>query len=122
MCICIFLPLTLTLIPPSAMPIFSVMSASVLAFLVAGNIDFVVPLIAHKIDRPPAGVILGTVPAPIFSVPGGYVQVNRGLDHAGRWRLDHNRSPINDLRLREVTDIDTAVKTRLTDADRYTDI
>ena len=46
-------------------------------FPVMGHIHLVVPPVAHKVDRSPAGMIFLAVLAPFFLVPGRNVQVER---------------------------------------------
>ena len=46
-------------------------------FLVARHVLAVVPVVLHKIDTLAAGIVLMTVPAPVFGVAGRYAQIDR---------------------------------------------
>ena len=89
---------------------------------VAWHVLFVVPAILHEIDRLPAGVVLVAVLAPVLLMARTYVQVNRLACYA-RWRtLDNDWLSVDQLRLREIADIDAAIEAGLADLDGYADI
>ena len=89
--------------------------------LVFRHIDFLIPLIAHKIDRSATGIVFFTMLFPIFLVPGWDVQVQRLGHHPPRRGNDHDRFWINELRLWKVSDVNMSIKTGLANADRNTD-
>ena len=90
--------------------------------LVFRHIDLIIPLIVHEIDRPVAGIVFFTMFSPLFLVPRWDAQVERLMHNAGGYCPDHNGTRKNDLRLWKVSDIETTIKTWLTDADRYADV
>ena len=90
--------------------------------LVVGYIDVVVPIVLDEIHLTAARVVLVAVFAPLLCMAGGYMQVKR-------WRRLSYVNPLNDDRLRvdqyrrwRIADIDAAVKPRLSDTDRDSDI
>ena len=86
--------------------------------LVFRHIDITVPLIAHEIDRPVAGIVFMTMLLPFFLVSGRNMHINRRRRcHTHRRRSDHNGLGIDDLWLWNVSDVDLAIKARLTDTD-----
>ena len=101
----------------TAMPAIAV-SISCLVFR---HIYFIIPLIAHKIDRTTAGIVLLAMPLPIFFVSRWDMQVQRLRCHPPRRGNDHDRSWINELRLWKVSDVNMSIKTGLTNADRNTE-
>jgi hypothetical protein len=64
------LPMAVTLVFALAL----IMAAAV---TVTRHVFFVVPIIAHKVDRSTAGVVLRTMLAPVFLVTRRHVQVDR---------------------------------------------
>lgn len=112
-----------------AVLVFTVMFVAVflavflgLMSLIMGYIGFVVPFVAHEIDGAAARVVFGAVLAPVFLVTGRYVHVDRLINDTGRRGLDYDWMCINDLRLRNVPNVDATVKARLADTDRHADI
>jgi hypothetical protein len=85
-------------------------------------IDIVVPPITHEIDRPAASIIFAAVLAPFFLMTRRYMHVDRLINNAGRRGLNHNGPCINKLGLRCVSYVNAAIKARLADADRHTNI
>lgn len=86
-------------------------------------IDLIIPSVFDEIDGPATGVILITMLAPLFCVSRRNMQIDRRrYMHAHRHRTDHNRGGVNDLGSGIVSDIDLAIESRLTDADRDADI
>ena len=55
----------------------SVVTVFILVMPVLRDVFVVVPLVAHKVDRAAAGVILGAMFVPVLLVSGGDVQINR---------------------------------------------
>lgn len=90
--------------------------------LMMRNIDVFVPSILYKIDRAIASIVLSAVSFPFFLMPRGHAQVNGFMHDVNRRLMHDHRARINDFRLREVPDIDAAVKTRLADTHGNTDI
>jgi hypothetical protein len=102
-------PIIPTLVPPIPMP-----------FLIPRNILPAIPLVLHKEDRFPAGVIFVAVLAPILTVARRYAQIDRRA--AYRCALDYDRLTIDHLRLRKVADIEPAIEAGLADADGDSDV
>lgn len=88
-----------------------------LARVNGGCINLLVPSGLHEINRHAAGIIFVAMLAPFFCVAGRHVHVD-GLGRDGNG-LDDDRLRINDLRLREVADVDAAKYARLGDDDGY---
>lgn len=110
-----------SILPVVALIRIAVMTVAML-FAVARCVFIGVPAILNKIHLLAAGVIGTTVLRPVFCVAGRNTQIDRlPFNVAGR-ALYHYRLRINDAWLREVTDIDAAVKPRLTDIDGYADV
>src|ERR1022692_4141125 len=87
--------------------------------LVSRHVFVVVPVIAHEVAPPAAGVVLGAMLAPVLFMARRHVQIDRRSRHEFRRRLDHHRSGIYYLRLRNVADIDLAEESGLADGDRH---
>ena len=92
------------------------------AGMAVGDIDVPVPSLLHKINRPVAGVISMAMFSPFLRMPGGYVQVDRLPNDVNGRGLNHHRPGINELRPRDVADIDTAVKSGFADAHGNADV
>lgn len=108
-------PLCMPLSKPFIMPISVFPSAltPLMVFVpIAGNINFVIPTILHKIDRAPACIILAAMFSPVLGVPGGNAQIQRLVTGTRFWP-NHNWLSINQLWLRETTYLQTAIITRL---------
>jgi hypothetical protein len=91
-----------------------------MAFLIMRNIFMLIPVVLHKIDALVAGVVLAAMPAPVLRVVWRYVQVDRRA--VQRCPIHDARLRIDQLRPREIADVDMTVETGLTDAERYADI
>lgn len=86
--------------------------------LVFRYIDIIIPLIAHEIDRPVTGIVFMAMLLPLFLVSGRNVEINRRRRRNTHMRgNNHNGFRIDDLWFWIVSDIDLAIKTRLTDTD-----
>jgi len=113
-----------------AMPLFAVfvslvfLSSVILSVprLVLRHIDIIVPPVTHEIDRLSASIIFAAVFAPFLLMTRRHVQVDRLIDNAGRRMPDHDGLCVNEFRSRIVSNVNAAIKTRLADADRHTDI
>lgn len=104
-----------------SMSVVMVMVAVVL-MSVARRIFVVVPLVAHEVDRPTAGVILRAMLAPMLFMAGRDVQIDRWCRHELR-RLRHDdRLRIDDRGSRDASQFDLSIKARLTQGDGYTDV
>jgi len=86
------------------------------------HVVIVVPAMLYKVDALAAGIIVTTMSTPVYGMARWYAQINR---------LALNINPFNDsrltinearLRIRIITDINPAKKSRLIDTDRYADI
>src|SRR5512140_917522 len=89
--------------------------------LVFRHVNFLIPSVAHKIDRSATGIVFPAMLFPVLLVSGRDVQVERLGYHPSRRRNDHDRPRVNELRLREVPDVNMSIKTGLANADRNTD-
>ena len=112
------------------MPLFALsvslvfLSAVILAMtrLILRYIDIVVPPVTHEIDRSAAGIIFVAVLAPFFLMTRRHVQVDRLINDTCRSVPDYDGLCVNEFGLRIVSDVNAAIKTRLADADKHTDI
>jgi hypothetical protein len=112
-----FVPITMT----SSMIMIVVIASAItfsMALMVVRDVDIVVPATLYKIDWPTTSVVIAAVMAPFFRLPRRHVQIERFIYHTD-WTLNYDRIRINQNRLwiRIITDINTAIKTRLADAD-----
>ena len=98
----------------------TIIAAITMTILVTRNVFAVVPVVPHKVDPLAAGVVLTAVFTPVFRVAWRHVQVDRWARNG--YPLDDHRSPVDHLRLRVVTDVDTAIEAGLADADRDADV
>jgi hypothetical protein len=94
----------------------------VITRLMMRNIDIIVPLIPHEIDRLAASIIFAAVLAPVFLMTRRHMEVDRLSNNVNRCGPNHNGLCVNELGLRKVSDINATIKTRLADTDRHTDI
>ncbi len=119
----VLVPLTLsTALSPAMAIIMMLATTPAVALAVARHVLMLVPVILHEIDRLATGVVLAAMLAPVLSVTRRYVEIDRLAYHAQGHRLDHDRLRVDQLRLREVADVDAAIEARLADLHRYTDI
>jgi hypothetical protein len=82
-----------------------------------------VPDMIDEIDRMPAGVVLVTVPLPVFPMFQWHPQIHRlGRRYRRRWRLDDQGLCHDHLRLRILADVDPTEHSRLTELYRYAHI
>src|SRR5665647_1623812 len=94
--------LVMTLVMPTMIALVVVPAATVIAMsavfvsmprLVFRYIRIIIPLIAHKIDRPVAGIVFMTMLFPIFLVPRRNMDINRRRRRHTLMRVnDHNWS------------------------------
>jgi len=91
------------------------------ARMVLRHIDISVPPVADEIDGMAARIVSVAVTAPVFRMTGRDAHVDR-LSNDDGCGPNHDRASVYDFRLREASDIDTAVKPRLPDTDGDTDI
>ncbi len=80
------------------------------------------PVFAHEVHRLSAGVVAGTVPAPILLVFARNVQIDRPLMNRHGARLDDHWLRIDHGGLRVVADVNATVDAGLIDANRDADI
>src|SRR6267142_4188558 len=109
--------MAVTLVVTPAMPMTAAVIVAIMT--VSRHVFVVVPVVAHKIDRPTAGVILGAVLAPVLLVSRRHVQVDWRGRNEFRRPSDHNRLWVYQLWLRDVANVDLPVKSGLADADRH---
>src|SRR5687768_2496007 len=91
-----------------------------MCLLVVRYVHVVVPVVFDKIDRTAARVVLMAVFAPLLRVSRWHPQVNRLRRLHDT--LDDDRLWIDDLRRRNVPNIDATVKAGLSNADRDSNI
>ena len=109
-------PVTLTMTMALGMIVVAVLA------LVSRHVFVVIPVIAHEVDAPAAGVVLRTMHAPVLLVPGRHVKVNRRSRNEFRRLPDHHGLRIDQLRLGSVADVDLTEESGLADSDRHTDV
>ncbi len=84
--------------------------------LIFSHIDVIVPLIFHEIDGPATGIVLVAMLAPVFCVSRRNIHIDGGRSrHSHRYMSDYNRCWIHKLRSRKVSDVEPAIKSRLTE-------
>jgi len=96
-------------------PVLVVIFAVTVFLPIMGDIFMLVPVVLHEVDVPVAGMVMVTISFPVLDVPWRDVQVDRRAVHLGTF--DNHRLRIDEYRRRGITNIDLAVKARLTDAD-----
>ena len=74
------------------------------------------PLFLHEIHRLAAGVVAGTVLAPVLLMARRHVKVDRLALHQHRGRCNDHRLRVDEHRLRVVANVDTAINPRLIDS------
>ena len=111
MAVTLVMTLTMTMVP-------SMIAVAVLV-LVSWHVFVVVPVIAHEVDPPAAGVVLRAMLAPVVLMPRRHVKVNRRGRNEFRRLLDHHGLWIDQLGLRKVADIDLAEESGLAYSDRH---
>lgn len=89
--------------------------------LLLRHINIIVPSITYEIGRAATGIVFMAVLAPVFRMTGRYMQVDWLMNNAIRCRMNNDWSRVNDFWLREITDINAAIKAWLTNADRHPD-
>lgn len=92
------------------------------ARLMLRNIDIIVPLIAHEIDRLAASIIFTAVFAPFFLMTRRYVQIDWLSYNVNRCGPNNDWFCVNKFWLRIAADVNAAIKTGLSDADRHPNI
>jgi hypothetical protein len=108
------IPLVSTLLPHIV-----VMTAAMLP-LVTRDILVLVPVVLHKEHPLAAGVVLTTVPAPMFRVARRYAQIDRRAVH--RYPVDGYRLAIDHLWLWITANVESTVEPGLSDADGNADV
>ncbi len=111
----------------SAMTIVAVvtlpfMMPAMTLFLIIRHVDVTIPPVANEIDGTAASVVFVAVLAPMFLMTGRHMHIDGLIDNAD-WRgLNHDWLRVYDFRPGSVTDVNSAVETRLADTDRNTDV
>ncbi len=90
--------------------------------LLMRNIDIVVPFILYEIDRMAAGVVLAAVLAPVLRMAGRHMHINWLINDTDRYGMNHHRSCVDEFRLGKTADVNAAVKARLVDTDRDSNV
>lgn len=103
-------------------PVLVIVATSRMLFAVVRSVFIGVPAILDKIHLLAACVVSAAVLRPMLCVARWNAQINRLPFDIAHRPLDHHGLRVDDARLRQIANIDTAVKTRLTDIDRYADI
>ena len=112
----VLIVLVVFIVPGIALVAISIITIAML-FAVARCVFIGVPAILDKIHLLTARVIGAAVFRPVFCVAGRNAQIEWLPFDVARRAFDDDRLRIDHARLREVADIDAAVKTRLTDID-----
>src|SRR5258706_8052468 len=89
---------------------------------IVGRVGLLVPTIPNEVDGLPAGIVFVTVLAPVLFMSGGYPQVDRWVRSVDLCPFDDQGLAVDQLWVRELADVETAVKTGLAHTDRYADI
>ncbi|MDD2266378.1 hypothetical protein [Sulfuricurvum sp.] len=107
--------------PASVTMITVVIPAITVSFSITRNILAFVPVITYKKDPLAAGMVFTTVMLPISGMAPRDAQID--------WRTIHYYPPLNDSRLsvnnpwlREIADVNLAIKAGLSDANRNTNV
>lgn len=97
-----------------------VIPALTMMFLIARNIFTLIPVVLNKIDSLAARVICAAMLAPIFGMPWRNTHIDWS---AVRFRpLDIHRLPVYKLWPWVITDIDLAIKSRLANSYRHSNV
>lgn len=108
--------LTISVIVPVFIPVF-IPAISVMP-LVTRGIFALVPAVLYKINSLVAGIVFTAMSAPVFGMPGRYIQIE--WRPPSRYSIHCSRLLIDKLRRgRIVAKIEPAVKAWLADAHRY---
>lgn len=93
-----------------------------MTLLITRRVVIVVPAILHKVDALAAGVIFVTISTPVSGMASWYAQIYRLALNINPF--NYSRLTVNEawLRIRIITDINPAKKSRLANTDRYADI
>jgi len=110
-----------------AMPVSSIVMATFAAILVVpimvmGHILLLVPVLAHKIHWPTAGVVLCTMLAPVLLMARRNVEIDRIRDDDLRRTLDYDGLRIDQCRWRQLTQVNLAIETQTIDANGDADV
>ncbi len=101
---------TIVVIPTTPVPIATVITVTTTAPAITAVV------VAHEIHRLAARTVLAAIARPVPGVAGWHTHVDGALVHGHRGLLDDDRLGV-DQRGLLLTDVDTAIKTRLRHAD-----
>ena len=96
------------IMPAAVMPV---------SFLVSRYIYVVIPFVSNEIDRPATSIVFVTMFTPMFFMTRRYVQIDWSIRNGHV--TDDYRLRVDDLRSREVSDVDLSIKAWLADTDRH---
>lgn len=96
-----------------------VVTAFVVMMSMLRDVFVVVPVIAHEIDRPAAGVIFGAMFAPVLLMSGRDVQITRWRRCILRRPRNHDGLCKHNGRAGDIANINLAIEAGLADGDRY---
>ncbi len=110
----------------SAMTIVAIVALSfmmpTMTLLIIRHVDVTIPPVANEINGTAASVVFVAVLAPMFLMTGRHMHIDGLIDNAN-WRgLNYDWLRVYDFRPGSVTDVNSAVETRLADTDRNTDV
>ena len=94
--------------------------AITMSLLITRNILALIPGIMDKEDLLTAGVVFTAMLAPIFGMSRRYAQIDRGTPYP--YPLNDSRLRVDHLWLRVTANVKSAIKTRLADTQRDTNI
>ncbi len=121
MTVAVFFAMTAIMIVMAAIVVIVAMIIVIaVTFTILRCINVVIPVVADEIDRPTTGFIAPAITFPIFLVTRWHAQIQRLMNDTGAFNDDRLR--VNNLGLREATEVDAPIKSWLADANRHADI
>ncbi len=91
----------------------------VLVVAVVRDVDVVVPILLHEVDRLTTRVVLAAMLPPIFRVAGRDMKVNRSAHNANRYRLNDYRLGIDQLGRWNIANVNATIVPGFADVNRH---
>jgi len=110
-------PVAFLAIIAAAVSVAIIMPTVSVSRLVSRYIHVIIPLVPYEIDRPATSIVFVAMFVPMFCVTRRHVQIDWSIHH--RHGADDYRLRIDNLRSREVSNIDLPIKAWLADTDRH---
>jgi membrane protein implicated in regulation of membrane protease activity len=104
-------------IPGTVAVAIAIVVSMAVTLSIDGGVFAAIPVILYEIDRPAAGAIAAAIATPIAGMAGRDAQIDRRVGHGSG--TDEHRFGEEQWRGRESTDVESAIETWLTNADRY---